>query len=508
MNYIKIKITGCFILLIVLNSFTSFAQKISKIELIQADVLKFDEKENKEARRLIGNVVFKHKNAYLYCDSALLYTNINVVDAYGHVHIRVNDSTHAYGDMLHYNGDTRIAELNKNTRLNDKHMRMSSDFIIYNLETDVAQYNTGAKIIRSENILTSRIGYYYTVKNEFIFKNDVLLTNPKYVIRSDTMKFNTATEIAYFLGPSIIEQKDNYIYCENGWYHTKKDIARFSKNAFMTNRKQKLTGDSLIYDRNKRTGKAFGNIVLTDTIRHVIVKGDYGEFDELTENSLVTQNAVLLMIDQKKNDTLFLHADTLKTISDSAKQNRTMFAYHKAKFFRDDLQGMSDSIVYTYKDSMITLYYKPVLWSKENQMRAELIKMQISNNKIDKIYFTDLCFVVSQFDSSHYNQIKGKEMTAYFRDNEIYKLFVQGNAETIYYMCEDDSSMIGANKSASSKLMLYLKKNQMEQIVLLDQPDALINPIKELTTEDRILRGFSWEQARRPKDKKDIFRWE
>ena len=443
------------ILLLILFCFKAFSQKTpAKIELIQADVLEFNKSVNENARRFKGNVIFKHENAYLYCDSAFLYININSVDAFGHVHIKVNDSINAYGDVLNYNGNTKIAILNKNTRLDDNQIHLTADHLIYNLDNNVAEYNTGAKIIRSENILTSKIGYYYESKKEFFFKENVVLTNPNYIIRSDTLKYNTATEVAYFLGPSIIEQKENFIYCENGWYNTKKDIAQFKQHAFLTNRKQKLSGDSLSYNRKKRLGKAFSKIVLLDTIRDVIVKGNYGEYYEETDNSLTTNQAVFEMIDKENKDTLFLHADTLKTISDSSKKNKTMFAYHKAKFFKKNLQGLSDSIVYTYQDSMVTLYHNPILWSKENQMRAELIKIQISNNKVDKIYFFNTCFVASQYDTLRYNQIKGREMTAYFKDNEIYKLFVHGNAETIYYICENDSSMIGVNKSASSNLML------------------------------------------------------
>ena len=483
----------------------SFAQQVSKIELIQADELKFNEKENSDARRLIGNVIFKHKNTYLYCDSAHLFTNINAVDAFGHVHIRVNDSTHAYGDVLHYNGDTRIAQLDKNARLNDNQIHMTSDYITYNLESDVAQYNTGARITKGENVLTSLIGYYYATKKIFFFKENVVLTNPKYVIHSDTLKFNTATDLVYFLGPSIIEQKESYIYCENGWYHTKKNFARFHKNALLTNRKQKLTGDSLYYDRQKRFGQAFGNVVLTDTVRNSIVKGNYGEYYDETENSFVTGKALLQMIDKNKSDTLFLHADTLKTISDNSKKNKTLFAYHNMRFFKKDLQGLCDSMVYTYKDSMLTLYGKPELWSQSNQMKAELIKIRISNNAVDKIFFYNLCFVSSQYDSLRFNQIKGKEMIAYFNDNEIRRLFVRGNAETIYYILEEDSSLIGVNKTVSSKLMLHFKKNQVEKIVVLGQPDATMYPVKEVQGKDALLKGFSWEQYLRPKDKFDIF---
>jgi lipopolysaccharide export system protein LptA len=383
-------------------------------------------------------------------------------------------------------------------------MILTTEHQVYDINTNIIYYYNGGKIIKEDNTLTSKTGYYYADNKEFYFKKNVILTNPENIINSDTLKFNTITEIAYFYGPTTIKGKENFIYCENGWYDTKNDIAQFNKNAYLNNKEQSLSGDSMYYDRIKGIGKVFKNITITDTVQNLIIKGNYAEYHEIEDNSLVTDSAQLILIDEK--DSLFLHADTLKSTIDSTKTYKTLFAYHKAVFFRNDLQCISDSIVYTFKDSLISLYYSPILWSEKNQMTAELIKIKLNDNNIEKMFFYNSSFIISQFDSLRFDQIKGKDMIAYFIENELKKVLVKGNAETIYFLSEEDTSLIGINKSYSNNLLIYIKDNEVDEITFIEQPDGALYPPNELSSKEILLKDFNWYIARRPKNKLDIFK--
>ena len=134
----------------------SFAQKPKKIRLIHANSL--EKTPGIEARRLIGNVEFEHNEVHMYCDSAYLYDN-NSLDAYGNVHIRQGDTLHLYGEMLKYNGNDKKAEVQKNIRMTDRDMTLTTDFLTYDLGTSVATYTTGGKIVNKNNTLTSEHGY-------------------------------------------------------------------------------------------------------------------------------------------------------------------------------------------------------------------------------------------------------------------------------------------------------------------------------------------------------------
>jgi lipopolysaccharide export system protein LptA len=327
--------------------------------------------------------------------------------------------------------------------------------------------------------------------------------------------YNTETEVSYFYGPTKIISKENNIYCENGWYDTRNDIAQFNKNAFYNNKEQTMSGDSLYYDRTNGIGKAFNNIVLTDTVQKIIINGDNAYYNEKKGKILITEKACLAKIMDK--DTFFLHADTLRAYFDSSHTEKTLLAYNKAKFYKSDMQGISDSLVYTFKDSTITLYKKPVLWTQENQLTADTISIVIGKEKIRRMYLYNSSFIVSMddtlqaklksIDSIRFNQIKGRNMIGYFENNELKKITVIGNGETIYFVRGDDGAMIGVNKAESAKMNIYVDNNAINKIVFISSPTATLYPEKDLAPKDLVLRDIKWYKDKRPANKHDIFNW-
>ena len=482
-----------------------FAQEKTKVELIKANSLEFDKFLNKDIKRLIGDVILKHDQTYMYCDSAYLYAESNKFDAFGNIYIKVSDSVDVWGDELKYDGNTKLAELKYNCKMVDNQSELSSDFLFYDLENDIAYYNSGGNIDNAENNLKSRIGRYYTKEKLFFFKDEVVLTNPKYTINSDTLKYNTVTEISYFFGPTTIVSKENTIYCENGWYDSKNDLSQFNKNAYLKNNEQILKGDSIFYDRQKGYGKAIKNVCITDFKEALNIYGDFGEYYEKTEFTQVTQRPYLIKIFD--GDSLFLHADTLTSTSDTIGGKRILYAYKHVKFYKNDLQGLCDSIVFFFSDSTVNLYGNPVIWSDENQLTADFIKIIIGNNAIKELQLYTASFIVSEDDSISYNQIKGKDMVGYFFDNRLSIIDVKGNGQTIYHVKEDNGSKTGINSSESSDLKIYLEDNKVKKILFKTKPNATLYPVDEIPDEKKVLKGFRWLKDLRPIDKNDIFIW-
>lgn len=482
------------------------SSKTTRVDLIHADDIRFDRSIAPDARRLIGNVQFKHEDAIMKCDSAWQFTVDNRFNAYGNVYIQVNDSVDVFGDKLYYNGNDRIAELHGNVKMVDNQMTLTTEHLYYNLETNTANYIDGGKIVDAENTLTSIWGFYYADDKNFFFKDSVLLVNPDYVMNSDTLRYNTLTEVAYFFGPTTIVSDENTIFCKNGWYDTMNDIARFSKDAYFTNGEQYLSGDSLFYDRNRGYGKAMHNVLLKDSVQQTFVTGHFAEHFEHEHLSEVTQNAVLTVIAQ--NDSLFLHADTLRSIHDEENDKRILFAYYKTKFFKTDLQGMADSVVYNFSDSTIYLYNDPVIWSENHQLTARRIEVKTADdNRVENIQLFDAAFIVSKEDSVSFNQVKGRHIIGYFDENELRKIEVFGNGEALYYVRDENEELIGINKSLSSDIIIYLEDNQVASIILYTDPDANLFPPEEIPMEERFFQHFRWITDRRPQKKQDIFDW-
>lgn len=514
------------LILILLFPFFSFSQNSApvgskKLEILHAGSLKFDENLGNGAKRLIGDVQFKHDNVLMFCDSAYFYSD-NSLDAFGHIHIQQADSIHLFGELLNYNGNTKKAIVSKNVIVNKGDMQLKTDVLNYDMTTSVGYYTTGAQIINKENELVSKQGYFFAKSNELNFKKNVVLTNqkpgqkePQLVINCDTMRYNTASKITYFVGPTTIKSKNNMIYCEDGWYDTKKDLSRFSKNAYIQTEEQKMFGDSLYYDRIKGIGRVIKNVQIIDTTQHLTIKGDYAIHYELLDLSIVTGKTLLSQI--SGTDTLYLHADTLKALGaknqdeiqknqDSTIYNKQVFAYHRVKFFKNDLQGKCDSLVYTLSDSTMKMYGNPTIWSEENQLTADFVEIFTGAKSLKAIELQGSAFIVSQEDSIHFNQIRGKTMRGFFLKNELYLIKVEGNGQTIYY-AEEKKVIKAVNRADCSDLNIYLKDKKIDRINFITKPEATLYPLDQVDSNELKLKDFSWREHMRPHTIEEIFIW-
>ena len=150
------------IFIIIFISGNLLAQKKSRINIERADVQRYDASLGKNKERLIGGVVFRQEGTRFFCDSAHLNRKKNNFEAFGNVHIIVNDTLDIYGERLFYEGNTKIAELFDSVRLIDKNTILTTEHMVYNRHTRIAHYDIGGKIINKENTLTSKKGYYNT----------------------------------------------------------------------------------------------------------------------------------------------------------------------------------------------------------------------------------------------------------------------------------------------------------------------------------------------------------
>ncbi len=457
--------------------------------------------------RIIGNVVMNHDSAFLYCDSAYVNEASNKVIAYGNVRVKLSDTLNLYSDSLRYDGNTKVAHANSHVRLVDNQTTLTTDTLVYNRKTQVAQYDYWGKIVNDNNYLVSHHGYYYTDKKQFFFKDKVILINPEYTMNSDTLMYNTLTKTAFFFGPSHIISKDkaDSIYCENGWYNTHLDIARFRNRARIYHERTFLTGDSMYYEKKNGFGQVFRKALLIDTKQNILLMGNYGEMQRKEGKAFMTDSAVGVIAEKK--DSLFMHSDTLRATFDSAQNIKSVLCFYKVKFFRHDMQGMCDSLTYLSHDSAMTMYHDPIIWSDSNQLSADSIRLTMKNGEADSLKLFNSAFIISKDDTGSYNQIKGRNVLAKFRNNELYKINVLGNAQTIYYSREEDRSLIGINVAFSSDMLIFLDNNQIHSITYILKVESHLYPEKDVPPNERKLKNFRWEEKRRPLKKSDIFVW-
>jgi lipopolysaccharide export system protein LptA len=481
------------------------AQQKTTIRLIEAGKMTGGQAMGEEVNIFTGNVVFEHDSVLLYCDSAVFVSKRNQLNAYKNVHIWFSDTLNVYGDQLDYNGNSRIANIRENVKLEDNDATLTTDHLIYNRNTEIAYYTTEGTIVSDTNVLTSREGYYHTPSKIINFKNEVVLTNPSYRLTSDTLVYDTFTEIAYISGPTNIVGENEFLYAEDGWYETRNGKTKLTDNPYIIYKEQFLSGDTIYYEKEREAGEVFGNAYLKDSVQQIIAQGNYANYRRSAGFAYLTQKPWATFIDQ--SDSLFLHADTLMMLFDSAGNATFVNGYFKSKFFRTDLQGMCDSLSYSIADSTITMFHRPAVWTEENQITAELIRLFTSDEAIDSMRLINSSFIISadKFNVNNYNQIKGKNMTVYFADNELYKIDVEGNSETIYFVREEDGTLVGINKAFSSSMEIFVEDRQITDIFYYTKPDATLYPEEELPANELKLRDFKWLEKERPRTKQDIF---
>lgn len=466
---------------------------------------------------LTDSVVFFHENSIMYCDSAIFNQGKEIFHAFGNIRIESpnaqGDTVFLYGDTLHYSGILQYAKVRNRVLLVKDSLNLFTDSLDYNLEKNIGYYFNHGTTINGEDTLKSVFGYYYADKNEFFFKKEVEVLNPRFNMYSDTLKHNTQTKISYFLGPTEIISKENYIYCENGWYDHDRDISQFNKNSIYKNKEKRLIGDSLYYDRNKGIGRAFENVIIKDTLQDAYLSGNYCIYFEKTGFSLMTDSA--LFVQAAPTDTLFLHADTLCSFNDTLfvkdkepEIYRIIQAYRKVKVFKSDFQAMCDSLVYNFKDSVIQMHYSPVMWSGENQLTADYILIFTYHKEVDRVDMLANSMIISQSDSIRYNQIKGNDMEAYIEDKKLYQVNVNKAGKAIYFVKDDNELLIGVNKIECQDMIIYLENKNIDKIWYYLKPIAKIYPPGALTPTEEKLNGFIWKQSSRPLKMEDVFKKE
>lgn len=353
--------------------------------------------------------------------------------------------------------------------------------------------------------MTSFWGQYDTEMKVALFSDSVKLVNENFTLYSDTLRYSTETNVADILGPSTIVSDSGYIYSTRGWYNTATDDAQLldRSQVFSDDGSKVLIGDTIFYNRGTGIAQVYGQMFLQDTLHNVILRGDYGYYDEKIEYALATDSAYA--IDYSQKDSLFLHGDTLKMITDSI--GRQIFAYPNVRFYRVDLQGICDTMHYVSADSILYLKKDPVIWNEDNQLMGDAIDVYLNDSTIEKAVVKNYAFAIQKRPvENQFNQLKGRNLTAHFVNGEIRHVLVEGNAESLYYLLEKDSTVIGLNRTESPYLSMDLFDEKLEKLKLWPSTKAQTVPLSQLKPDDETLKGFVWIDYLRPINKYDIFR--
>ncbi|MFM7731044.1 MAG: OstA-like protein [Flavobacteriales bacterium] len=495
-----------------MSALTAHAQANKKVTLVHTDALEFNG-DQVNAQKLIGNVHLSYDGTQFYCDSAYWYDNEDF-DAFSRIRIVEPSGYLVTGDAMKFVKATSVATMTGAVTLKDKDLTLTTKILSYDLNTDVAFYPNGGRIVstKNQNTLTSTRGSYHSKTQVFYFKQDVLLKNPEYTVRCDTMDYNTQTEVTYFKGPTHIVGDETAMYCENGVYNTKTDQARFGRHARVTKKNTLLLGDSIYYDGVNGFGDVYGHVIIHDTTNKFTIQGDYGHHIEQSRTSYVTGNTLLTQV--YEGDTLFVRSDTLFDVSDSL-GNDILRSFHHVRFYRSDIQGRCDSLQFIERDSLMLMFDDPIIWNASNQITADTIQLQFRNGMMKDFRAAQHAFAISDAEAEtdsidgprrYFNQLKGREMIGQFSEGDLRRVRLIGNGELLYYPVDekDKAAVVAWNRGTCSDIELRFFENKPRGVLMERSADSLFKPIKMVDPSEEKLDAFTWREAERPWSKTDL----
>lgn len=464
---------------------------------------------------LVGNVQFRKGDMFMYCDSARFYEETSSLEAFKNVRMEQGDTLFVYGDELYYDGNTELAELRAypggNVRLINRDVTLTTPVFFYDMPQDMGYYMVGGKLDDRTNTLTSQQGYYYPATKDAFFYLNVELTGPgdndTLKMYTDSLTYNTDTGLAQLMCATLITSKDGEINSTSGFYDTRTGIADlYERSTVHMKRGNTLTGDTLFYDRDEGFGEAFGNMILTDSVNKSSILGDYGYYDELIDSAFVTGNA--LAMEYSRSDTLYLHGDTITAYLDIAAPGDTSKitnAFHRVRFFRNDIQGLCDSMSMVERDSILYMYYNPIVWNGDKQVVGNVIWVHMTDSTADWARLPEIGLMAQHIGEDCYNQLSASDMTVWMADTTISRLYAEGNVQTIMFPMESDSTYNKFSFTESSYMDAYFEDGDLKRLIMWPETTGKVTPLYLAKRSSYYLAKFRWYGPLRPMSPAEVF---
>ena len=500
-------------------------------------------------------------DATLYTYKFLFNTKTNVGE-FADGGVVTNRENQLESDRGYYYANDRTVICVDRVEIRSEEYDLTGDSVVYNLTTDHAYY------FRHTNIWNTQGDYLYADRGSYdkggelytVTENGYILTE-KQEVWSDSIDYYKLAGHAVLRGNIQIDDTEHKVLAFGDFGEYWKEPG----NAFLTRRPAVVSydtsqGDSLFMaadsmflytidparqraDSLRAAARAADSLhadsLRTDSLRvdslapaagdsvqgvrpeAPIVAARRGSLSEGrgdakrngTErtDSLAPRRADSLRRDSLAADSLSLDslgltpADSLDSLARDTIY-RLVKGFRNVRIYRSDFQSVCDSLVAVSRDSTIHLYIDPVLWNQNSQITSDVMDIFTANSQIVRAEFVGRPLMVSELDTMHYNQVAGKTMTALFRNNQIYRNDVKGNAQTIYFMQEDDSpDIIGLLVLESGDLTIFIEEKQVVKITYRNNPVYTIYPMDKIPPDvDLFLKDFKWEAKRRP-TQRDVF---
>lgn len=181
-------------------------------------------------------------------------------------------------------------------------------------------------------------------------------------------------------------------------------------------------------------------------------------------------------------------------------------AYKDVRILSEEFQAISDSMYYDNKDSLFVLFQNPIMWSDSMQFTGDTISIKLADAGVETVYLNGRAMINEFLKGDHYNQIKAKYIEAWIDSSSISFMEMRQNAESNYYIMDDEDAFIGLNHTLCNLMNFYFEGGEMSDIKFFEQPTSILTPVQQLTREQLFLKDFSWELDLKPNTLEDLLK--
>lgn len=376
-----------------------------KVKLIHADFSGISPDKYNGNFYFSGHVIFEHQGSRLSADEVVVYQDQNFVKAFGNVKLENPDGSVITADEMEYDGNTERGIARKNVVLTDPKQTIKTETLYYDRKSDLAYFDTGGTIYANGSVTYAKKGTYEISSRTVDISGNVQIENDQYTLSGTKIRQNQNTNIADILGPTTITNKKNptnRIYTENGIYNMNSKEVWLNKNSTIYYRGKILTGDKMYFNQITGFGKANGNVTLNDPKENRYLKGGYGEIYEKKDSAVMTEKPYAVKILEK--DSLYFSAQKLisfQKLQNDGTKKTFLRAYNKARMYKSNAQARADSLSFNETDGILHLFVKPILWSGEKQITGDKIEAYFNTDQenIDSLKVIGNAFAISKVDS-------------------------------------------------------------------------------------------------------------
>lgn len=417
----------------------------------------------------------------------------------------VGDDFFLKTDSLRYSTQTSRAWFIAPTIIRQGDALIYTESGYYDLETGNAllygnpQYKSDGQISSADTMIFDGINNLIILKGNAFYQKDSLIS------QSGQLIYDLDKEMAIITDRAVIIEGDRIIRSDTVFYNLNSGQFTTKGRTFLSEEKYELEADSVFYGEEMGIGYLFGDVLWTDSESGVQLRSNEAVFID-SSSVIKSYGGRPLMSYPSETDTLYMAADTIISLLEytPTDTHRITLAYYNVIIFRTDMQAVCDSLTHLEDEGLFRMMYNPVIWMDTTQLLGDTIDVAIDEGNIRSAFIRRNAMVLTSPDSLYFNQIKGREIRAEFKDGNLNQVRTFGNAEALYFVLDDNDAYIGVNRSEGAEIKIGFENNEVNTIAFYGEPNSVLTPMGKAQQHQFKLEGFNWNTDRRPRTLDDL----